>query len=461
MKSLVNDLKQLVDGDVAHDAETLETFSSDFGQVIHKRPRVVVRPRSSTDVARVLRYASTRGIPVSGRAAGHSFGGQSLNQEGISLDLRSLNAIHQINTAEKWFQAGAGTSWKAVVEAALPQGLLPPVLTNFHEATLGGTHSAGGFGIASFRHGAQIDHCTALEVVTASGDLLWCDPEKHADLFHHVLGSFGQYGIITQVRHRLRPTKPWVKRYRLVYTELGPLLDDCRLLMSERRIDHLAPMITLYRTSRDGLREKQVEWGYAVDLLREVDAPGESDDSGVLAGLGFSRCIQLENMTATQFARWLNNARPQTLPATIHPSMDVILPWSAAREYISTILEGVPFQISPPCSLMTTVSVIPLARSALTRPMLRLPSEDFLLGFSIHPYVSLQESNLVLAKLRMANDLAFEVGGKRYLVGWLPFEADHWRRQFDTYWPTVVDMKSRYDSRRILNPGFCPWSSSL
>jgi len=41
---------------------------------------------------------------------------------------------------------------------------------------MGGTHAAG-LGQNSFRHGSQADNCLGLEVVTGTGDLVWCTPE--------------------------------------------------------------------------------------------------------------------------------------------------------------------------------------------------------------------------------------------------------------------------------------------
>jgi FAD/FMN-containing dehydrogenase len=38
-----------------------------------------------------------------------------------------------------------------------------------------------------------------------TGDFVSCSPEKNMDLFHAVLGGFGQVGIITRARIALEP----------------------------------------------------------------------------------------------------------------------------------------------------------------------------------------------------------------------------------------------------------------
>jgi cytokinin dehydrogenase len=140
----------------------------------------------------------------------------------------------------------------------------------------------------------------------------------------------------------------------------------------------------------------------------------------------------------------------------MHPSFDAILPWSEAEEYIATMLSGLPFPIAPSIRLQTTVSMIRLGRGALRPPLFGMPDENPAVMFCIHPYVHPAESEKVCSKLRLANDPAFEVGGKRYLNGFLPFDDSHWRRQLGDELPALISLEDEYDPQRILTPSFCP-----
>ena len=219
MNSIIQDLKHLVTGKICDRPEILTEFSQDFGGIFQKYPQVVVRPQNVNDVVQTVKYARDKGIIISPRAAGHSLSGQSLNQDGIVLDMRGLNQIQEINENNLWFQADTGASWGEIVNACIPHDLVPPVLTNYFGVTVGGTHCAGGLGAASFLYGSQADNCLGLEVVTADGEVVWCSPEQNSELFYHVLCGYGQFGIITKVQHKLRKSPSF---YSYVFTILRP-----------------------------------------------------------------------------------------------------------------------------------------------------------------------------------------------------------------------------------------------
>jgi FAD/FMN-containing dehydrogenase len=215
-------------------------------------------------------------------------------------------------------------------------------------------------------------------------------------------------------------------------------------------------MLSLYPVKDEARGGTRLAWGYVLDAAYETDDPGAEDDGPRLADLSPARRRPPEDMTALQWAAWLNNAAPPNVPDAMHPSMDAIVPWSAAKEYMATILSGLPFPIDPSVRLLTTVSMIPLGLGARRLPLFGWTDEELAVMFCVHPYVHASESEKVLSKLRLANDLAFEMGGKRYLNGWLPFEEAHWRSQLGASLATLRALKEKHDPQRILNPGFCP-----
>src|SRR5215218_2181026 len=60
---------------------------------ITKRPSVAVRVRSPRDVAAALRFAQDRGLEVSVRGGGHSYGGSALTDGGLTVDLSLLRNV--------------------------------------------------------------------------------------------------------------------------------------------------------------------------------------------------------------------------------------------------------------------------------------------------------------------------------------------------------------------------------
>lgn len=453
MKSVISDLKHIIEGEVSDRAKDLAAVSEDFGGIFQKQPKVVVRPQNSIDVANAVKYAVDKELTISSRAAGHTSSGQSLNQDGILLDMRSLNQFHEFNLDELWFKANAGVTWKKVVDASIPHGVIPPVLTNNFDVTIGGTHSAGGLGRSSFRYGSQADNCIGLEVVTGTGDLVWCTPEQNSELFYHVLCGYGQFGIITQIQHRLRQYRPFTRTYFLCYDDLELLLNDERLLVLEERVDGLLSLFSpcMMGVSRTGVNGIQplIKWFYRMQITLEVDSASDIKDEELLSSLSFYRHIHTEDITFGKFIQPIAEV-PHPV-GTANPWIDVLLPGSVAKQYIETALKRIPSFID---FRNTPVGSFCMVSKNTNMPMFPLPEEEFILGFGMYPTIPKSQLQPVLEQVNLLTDLGFQMGGKRYMASWVKFDLPQWRLQFGDYWTKVNEVKRKFDPKGILNPGF-------
>ena len=453
MNSVISDLKHLIEGEVSSLEVDLAAVSQDFGGIIQKQPQVVVRPQNSTDVAKAVKYAADKELTISSRAAGHTSSGQSLNQGGILLDMRSLNQIHEFRPDYLWFKADAGITWKKVVDASIPHRVIPPVLTNNFEVTIGGTHCTGGLGRNSFRYGSQADNCLGLEVVTGTGDLVWCTPEHNSELFYHVLCGYGQFGIITQIQHRLRQYRPLTRTYFLCYDNLEFLIFDQRRLVLEERVDGLLSLFSpcvmgISRTGEDRI-QPLIEWFYRMQITLEVDFASDIQEEELLSSLSFYRHIHTEELTFDKFIQPSSEV-PHPVD-TANPWIDVLLPGSVAKEYIDTALKRIPSFID---FKNTPVGSFCLVSHNTNMPLFSLPEEEFILGFGMYPTIPKFQLQPAIEQVNLLSDLGFQVGGKRYLASWVEFDLPRWRLQFGDRWTKVNELKRKYDPKGILNPNF-------
>jgi cytokinin dehydrogenase len=460
MKNIAVDLQHFVEGEVINAVENLKEFATDFGGMVEKSPQVVVRAKSTEDVVRVVQYASEQGLPLASRAMGHSISGQSLSQGGIVLDLRGLNAFHEPIGEKLWFEAEAGATWRQVLDHLLPQNLVPPVITNYLDVSLGGTHSSGGLGASSFRHGSQADNCLGLEVVTGEGELVWCTAEENSDLFYHVLGGYGQFGIITRIRHRARRYQPSVRTYLLFYDDLDALLADKQILIEEERVDHLVsiPSACVQGISRaGGVIQPLIQWFYTLQISVEGDALDSSVDERVLAGLNFYRHIHTEELPFQEFI--IPPMEIPVIPGTGNPWTDMFLTEASAKTYIEATLKHIPAFLD---FTRTPMGAFCLLRQNIKLPMFRLPgdqSDELVIGFGLYPTIPQAQLAHAQEQLALISAKGTDLGAKRYLTGWLPFDQNHWRKHFGNYWPQVNAMKKKYDPQGILNPGFIQYES--
>lgn len=459
MNGAILDLKHIIEGEVSSTEADLAAVSQDFGGIIEKTPQVVVRPQNSTDVAKAIKYAAAQGLTISSRAAGHSLSGQSLNQDGILLDMRNLNQIHEFHSDRLWFKADAGTTWRQIVDRALPQKVIPPVLTNYFDVTLGGTHSAAGLGQSSFRYGSQADNCLGLEIVTATGDIVWCSPEQNSELFYHALCGYNQFGVITQIQHRLKPHRAFTRTYFLCYDDFDLFLQDQRRLILEDRVDGLLSLFSpcMQGVSRAGAGLRPlIQWFYRMQVTLEVDAFDDIDEPELLSDLSFYRHVHTEELAFEKFVQPL--VQMPHLPGTANPWIDVLLPSSVAKEYIEIALQRIPSFID---FRMTPIGSFGLLARNTNMPMFALPQEELILGFGMYPTIPKAQLPPVLEQLHHLTDLALEMGGKRYVASWTDFNLSQWRLQYGDYWGKVNEMKRKYDPQGILNPGFIKYEPSM
>jgi FAD/FMN-containing dehydrogenase len=196
-------------------------YRTDGGQIVHGMPDRVALARSADDVAEVLRYAQRERTTVTCRGGGLTTEGESVTARGILLDLKGLNRLLECDGSTAWVEAGM--TWHQVAEALRPRGLDYTSAPLNMLSTVGGTLGVGGIDVNSPRHGCAADQAIELEVVTPTGDIVRV--KEGDDYLERVLLGYGQFGVITKARIKVRPYRPMSVRHFL-YTDVGVALAD-------------------------------------------------------------------------------------------------------------------------------------------------------------------------------------------------------------------------------------------
>ncbi len=452
----VAELAQEISGQVFTDDASREACASDFGRLLYRRPGAVVRPANAEDVGRVLKFAGCHSLGASTRGAGHSQTGQSLSDD-ILLDMAALDQIRNVDERAATAVCQGGLKWRALVEGLRPHGLSPPVLTNNLDVTVGGTLSTAGLGVASWRLGTQADNCLELEVVTGGGEIIRCSPAAHRDLFDAVRGGVGQFGVITEATLKLRRHKPGFRTFYLLYDELGALLEDLKQVMTDERFDYLeawcVPAPQGFRKV-GGQRQAFAQWFFPLHATLEIDGTSAPDAAEKLHALKFYKHVHTEDGDITEFFTRLDDLFALWKRAGswdyAHPWMECVLPWQTTPLYISQVLQNMP----PQAVAGGHILLWPARGDASSVPLFMRPAGEFLMGFGILPAVPKHLVSEALPKLGMASQASTMLGGKRYLSGWINFDAAQWRAHYGDRWPAVVALKKKFDPQGILNRGF-------
>ena len=168
-----------------------------------RRPELVVRAASEDDVVAAVRHARERGMRIGVRSGGHSWAGNHVRDGGLLLDLSDLREASIDADLIASVQPGCrgNETLATLVERDLffPAGHCPGVC-------LGGYLLQGGFGWNGRVHGPACMSVEAIDVVTASGELVRADEIRNPDLLWAARGAGpGFFGAVTRFHLRLYP----------------------------------------------------------------------------------------------------------------------------------------------------------------------------------------------------------------------------------------------------------------
>src|SRR5881398_317299 len=213
--SLADELRQLLGNDaVADDTETLAAHSGDKWFAAEE-PEVVVFARSTSDVSKLLSFASQKKIPVTARGAGFGYvGGCVPAKKGIALSLMRMNRIKDINFQDVIAIVEPGVITADLKAAARAQKLFyPPDPASMKDCSIGGNIATNAGGPRCLKYGVTRNYVLGLEVVLANGDVLRTGGRTHKnktgfDLIGMFVGSEGLLGVVTEAILRLLPLPP-------------------------------------------------------------------------------------------------------------------------------------------------------------------------------------------------------------------------------------------------------------
>lgn len=175
-------------------------------------PDLAVRPRTTEEVAAVLRLANATPFVVVPRGAGTGrVGGAVPERGGVVLDLTGMDRILEIDVREQVARVEPGVVLARLQQACEAQGLFfPPDPASARDCTVGGAVATSAGGLRGAKYGTMKHAVLGLTVVLPTGAVIRTGARTRKcvtgyDLTSLFVGSEGTLGVFTEATLRLQP----------------------------------------------------------------------------------------------------------------------------------------------------------------------------------------------------------------------------------------------------------------
>jgi len=153
----------------------------------------VVQVTSREQVAQALAFARENGLKVATAAVRHSMGGHAFDNHALVLDMRGFNRI-EADAERRVVRVEPGATWHDIQNVLHPRFAVK-AMQSTDIFSVGGSISVNAHGM-DHQAGSLAGSVRSLELMLADGSVVVCSRSSNADLFRHVIGGYGMFGVI-------------------------------------------------------------------------------------------------------------------------------------------------------------------------------------------------------------------------------------------------------------------------
>ena len=180
-----------------------DTSREAWNLAVDQRPAAVALPETANDVAAVVRLSRSHGLRIAAQGTGHNAAPLGDLADTILVKTSRMRGV-AIDPALRLARVEAGVLWIEVTAKAAEHGLAALAGSSPDVGVVGYT-LGGGISWLGRKYGLSTNNVSAIEVVTADGELVRADRNNHADLFWALRGGGGSFGVVTAIELELFP----------------------------------------------------------------------------------------------------------------------------------------------------------------------------------------------------------------------------------------------------------------
>jgi len=209
-EAIVENLQRLIAPEaVIADEDGRRAYETDALTAYRRLPLAVALPSSTEEVSRLLRYCHRSGIKVVPRGAGTSLSGGALPAEDtLVISVSRMRRILEIDYMNRLARVEVGITNLGITNAVEAQGFFyAPDPSSQLACTLAGNIGMNSGGAHCLKYGVTTNNVLGLKMVLMDGEIVeiggaHLDAPGY-DLMGLVIGSEGQFGIVTEATVRI------------------------------------------------------------------------------------------------------------------------------------------------------------------------------------------------------------------------------------------------------------------
>ncbi|KAK8331955.1 hypothetical protein V6Z12_A10G108900 [Gossypium hirsutum] len=224
---------------VIQDEDRLETVNTDWMHKYKGSSKLLLLPRSTEEVAQILRYCNSRCLAVVPQGGNTGLVGGSVPVfDEVIVNVSSMKNIISFDKVSGILVCEAGCILENLISFLDNQGFIMPLdLGAKGSCQIGGNVSTNAGGLRLVRYGSLHENVLGLEAVLANGDVLDMlgtlrKDNTGYDLKHLFIGSEGSLGIVTKVSIL---TPPKLSSVNIAFLACNDYSSCQKLLMEAKR----------------------------------------------------------------------------------------------------------------------------------------------------------------------------------------------------------------------------------
>lgn len=211
-------------------SNTRKGYANDAGKLSETRIDTLIqvashRQEAEQQLVQLIQQAAAAGKKISIAGAQHSMGAHTISADGIMIDMKSFNAL-ELDSTHHLLTAGAGALWSQIIPFLDRYGKSVAVMQSNNSFSVGGSISVNCHG---WQPNAPPIAATveSFRLISPQGTIVTCSRQENPELFSLVLGGYGLFGVILDVKLRIVDNRMYrLQQYVIKSSDYIPKFDE-------------------------------------------------------------------------------------------------------------------------------------------------------------------------------------------------------------------------------------------